>query len=87
MSGFQGADTTEGGDQFAYILLTGGVGIALTRILTAEAIVPGPRPAMSARSCGSTALSAVDSWFDGNAVDRRGPWPAACLFLPYRELG
>lgn len=44
MSGFEGANTAEGGDQFASILLTGDVGSALTRILMADAIVPGASP-------------------------------------------
>ncbi len=45
MSGFTGGqDTTEGGNQFAEIVLQGRVGSALSRILLAESITPGDSP-------------------------------------------
>jgi len=41
MSGFQGANTTEGGNGFTEFGLTSGLGSQLTELLLAEAIVPG----------------------------------------------
>ena len=44
MSGYSGANTTEGGNQFSEIILSGQIGSELMSILMAEAIVPGSPP-------------------------------------------
>jgi hypothetical protein len=44
VSGYQGANLSEGGDQFTQITPSGAIGSALLNILTAEAIVPGSQP-------------------------------------------